>query len=234
MRFLLSYCYFCRIDTLSPSDLKHVFLLLIVFQNQFWRTSSYKSWLIPGRHHTRSFRENTLNVLASNICQMRQCCKIANFVYHNYHEQDRTVPPVWPVTERLTGIFFEIVWCNFPFLADFLLDFISVLAVYYTLIYYVCSCSRLTKSFCTECNKPPSQSKLGDWMCFRGNIKLRLSHCLMVRVNLTPRCTALISGIKTIISYAPATSHFWSLPPPPHLGDSTLSLSHSPPSPKHK
>lgn len=31
MRYLLFYCYFCRIDTLSPSDLKHVFWLLIVY-----------------------------------------------------------------------------------------------------------------------------------------------------------------------------------------------------------
>lgn len=43
-------------------------------------------------------------------------------------------------------------------------------------------------------------------MRFRGNIKLRLSRCLAVPVNLTPRCTALISGIKTIISYTPAAS----------------------------
>lgn len=176
-----------------------------MFQNPFSRTSSSKSSVLPGHHHTCSLRENTLTALAS-VCLMRECCKMARFVYYRYHE-DRTVPPVWLLAKRLIDIVLKVVF-------HFLLGFISVLAVYYKLIYFVCSCSRLTKSLRNKCNKPPSQSKLGDWMCCRGNIKLQLSHCLMVRVNLTPQCTALISGIKTIISYAPAASPFWSPPFP--------------------
>lgn len=111
---------------------------------------------------------------------------------------------------------------------SFGLDLCSALAVYYTLIYYVCSCSRLTKSLRHKCNKPRTRSKRCDWMCFGGNKTLRLSRCLMVRVNLTPRRPALIICIKTIISYPPADSPVWSHPPPTHLGDSVQSLSHSP------
>lgn len=51
------------------------------------------------------------------------------------------------------------------------------ISFYYMLIYYACSCSWLTISLRNKCNKHQS---LGDGMRFRGNIKLRLSHHLVV------------------------------------------------------